>query len=77
MNAQYRKHVFLVLVMNKIARLICWDRGGAFVTALIHYGTEAFLLDFLIRYGNANREARGHDLTVESPIDDGARKPEL
>jgi hypothetical protein len=70
LSAQYRTHVFLVLIIKNIARLIRWDRGGAIVTAPIHYDNEPFLLDFLIRYGNANREARGHDVTVDTPTDD-------
>jgi hypothetical protein len=73
LGAQYRTHVFLVLIIKKIARLIRWDRGGAVVTAPIHYDNEPFLLDFLIRYSNANREARNHDVTVDSPTDDEAR----
>jgi hypothetical protein len=70
LGAQYCTHVFFILILKNVARLIRWDRGGAVVTAPIEYDKEPFLLDFLIRYNHASPEARGHDVTVASPTDD-------
>ncbi|KAF8264749.1 hypothetical protein EI94DRAFT_1591816, partial [Lactarius quietus] len=50
LSAQYRMHVFLILVIKNFARLIQWDCSGAVVTAPIRYDTEPFLFDFFIRY---------------------------
>lgn len=64
LSAQYRTHLFSVLVLKDSARLIRWDRGGAVVTDPIAFNTEPHLLDFFIRYDIAGREARGHDTNV-------------
>ena len=70
LGTQYRMHVFLILIIKNVARLIQWDHGGAVVTALIDYDKEPFLLDFLIRYNYASPEAHGHDVTVGSITND-------
>ncbi|KAH9953565.1 hypothetical protein BC827DRAFT_1366492, partial [Russula dissimulans] len=50
LSAQYRTHLFMVLIVDEYARLIRWDRGGAVVTKQICFDTESHLFDFLIRY---------------------------
>ena len=77
LGAQYRTHIFSVLIIKDYARLIRWDRGGAVVTEPVNYETESYLLDFLIRYDNASKEIRGHDPTVGLPTDDEERKARM
>jgi hypothetical protein len=74
LGAQYRTHVFFILILKNVARLIRWDHGSAVVTAPIEYDKEPFLLDFLIRYNHASPEACSHDVTVASPTDDENRE---
>ena len=64
LGAQYRTHIFCILVVKDYARLIRWDRAGAVVTEPIYYDDERHLFDFFIRYDRAGREVRGHDSTV-------------
>jgi hypothetical protein len=64
MSAQYRTHLFTVLILKEYARLIRWDRGGALVTEPIYHDGQPHLLDFFIRFNDATRAARGRDLTV-------------
>jgi hypothetical protein len=73
LSAQYRTHVFSILIIRNFARLIRWDCGGAVVTVPIYYNDESFLLDFLIHYSNANSKVRGHNVTVGFPTDDDAQ----
>ena len=61
LSTQYRTHTFSVLVMKDYARLIRWDRGGVIFTSPIGYG---HLLNFFVRYDEADREVCGHDPTV-------------
>jgi Fungal protein kinase len=70
LSAQYRTHLFLVLIFKHYSRLIRWDRGGAVVTEPISHETDSHLLDFLIRFKDADRQARGHDTTVGTPTED-------
>src|ERR1700682_568346 len=70
LGSQYRTHVFLVIVFKKYSRLLRWDRGGAVVTAPISHADELHVLDFLMRYSAADREARGHDPTVRRATED-------
>jgi Fungal protein kinase len=64
MSGQYRTHTFMVFIVKDYARLIRWDRSGALFTKPIYYNKESHLFDFFIRYDTADREARGHDITV-------------
>jgi hypothetical protein len=67
LGAQYRTHLFMVLITGEYARLIRWDRGGAVVTNRILFNSEPHLFNFLTRYDVASREVRGHDSTVSIP----------
>jgi Fungal protein kinase len=69
MGAQYRTHMFMVLIVKDYARLIRWDRSGAVVTESIKFNEQRHLYDFFIRYNVAEREACGHDSTVGVPSD--------
>ncbi|KAF8489211.1 hypothetical protein F5888DRAFT_1747923, partial [Russula emetica] len=54
------------IMSAQYARLIRWDRSGAVVTEPIYYNSQPHLFDFLVRYGIADSEVRGHDSTVHS-----------
>jgi hypothetical protein len=69
LGAQYRTHLFMVLIVEKYARLIRWDRSGAVVTEPIYFNKEPHLFNFLIHYDIADPEARGHDSTVGLPTE--------
>ena len=64
LSSQYRTHAFTVLICEKLARLIRWDRAGTIVTEPIHYNDDSYLCDFLTRYNDAPPNIRGHDSTV-------------
>jgi len=70
LSAQYCTHVFLVLILKDYSRLICWDRGGAVATEPIIHNDEPHLPEFLIRFKDACRQARGCDITVSLPTKD-------
>lgn len=70
LSAQYRTHLFMVLIVGEYARLIRWDRGGAVVTKRIEFNEVSHLFDFLVWYNGASSEDRGHDSTVSSPSED-------
>jgi hypothetical protein len=67
LGAQFRTHVFLVLIVHNYARIIRWDRGGAVVTAPIRFNKEPHLFDFFVRYNYANPDIRGSDSSVRAP----------
>ena len=69
MGAQYRTHVFMVLIVKDYARLIRWDRSGVVVTESIKFNEQRHLYDFFIRYNTAGPDVRGHDPTVDVPTD--------
>jgi hypothetical protein len=64
MSAQYRTHVFFVLICGEFARLIRWDRSGAIVTHRIEYNAVPDLVDFFIRFNHSPADVRGKDTTV-------------
>ena len=69
LSAQYCTHVFLVLIIKTLARIIHWDCGGAVITAPISYNQDPKLFNFLICYDNASCAIRGQDCTVDLPTD--------
>ncbi|KAH0833486.1 hypothetical protein J3R83DRAFT_12610 [Lanmaoa asiatica] len=48
MSAQFRTHVFSILLMPKKARILRWGREGVVVTEPIHYCDNTALVDFLL-----------------------------
>ena len=67
MAAQFRSHVFSLLVFPEYARILRWDRAGVIVTGEIDLTgrTGASLLaDFFWRYGNMTDPERGHDKNI-------------
>ena len=61
--AQFRTHVFSVLLFRRSARLMRWDRAGVIVSERILLNTSV-LTDFFWRFSEANAAYRGHDPTV-------------
>ena len=64
MGAQYRTHVFSILICLDYARLIRWDRSGAIVTGPIYYNVAPELFNFFIRFNHSPPDVRGLDTTV-------------
>ena len=61
--AQFRTHVFSILLFRKSARLMRWDRAGVIVSERIRLD-KSMLARFFWRFSNANASDRGHDPTV-------------
>ena len=61
--AQFRVHVFSVLLFRKSARLMRWDRAGVIVSERIRLD-KSVLAEFFWRFSNANAMERGYDPTV-------------
>lgn len=68
LGAQYRTHIFSVLIVHDQARIIRWDREGAIVTRPIFYNVEPHLVNFFSRYAQATPQTRGVDTSV-TPAD--------
>ena len=62
---QHRIFLFQVIIVNRWARFIRWDRSGALVTARFDYATDPQLLaGFIWRFSHMNGEQRGFDPTA-------------
>lgn len=70
LGTQYCTHVFSVLIIKNLVRLIRWDRSGAIVTEPIKYNKDLSFVDFLIRYDNASKAMCGHDPTIDFPSEE-------
>ncbi len=66
MAAQFRTHIFSVLVFRRgsYARLLRWDRAGVVVTEKIPFDKPA-IPEFYWRYCHASATERGHDASVQ------------
>ena len=62
---QHRLFIFQIILINRFARFIRWDRAGAVVTELFDYVDNPNLLaEFLWRFSHMNDKGRGFDPTV-------------
>ena len=62
---QHRLFLFQIVLINRFARLVRWDRAGAVVTELFDYVDKPDLLaEFLWRFDHMSDEERGLDTTV-------------
>jgi len=66
-GAQFRTHVYSVLIVKDTARILRWDRSGTIVTEAIHYNESPLLVEFFRRYSKASPEMRGRDQSVSEP----------
>ena len=73
MAAQFRTHVFSLLIFPKYARLLRWDRAGVVVTERIPV-VESTLAEFYWRYSHATPAVRGYDTSVERVLDPAKAK---
>jgi hypothetical protein len=73
LGAQFRTHVFSVLILRDTARLLRWDRSGAIVTEVIKYNEIDLLIEFLYRYSKAPAAMRGKDESASDPSPEEAR----
>jgi Fungal protein kinase len=64
MSAQYRTHIFSVLICGSKAQLIRWDRSSTIVTEPISYDEDPHLFDFFIRFDCLPPDVQGQDTTV-------------
>ena len=67
LGSQFRTHIFSVLIVRDLARIIRWDRSGAIVTEAIFYNQSSLLVDFFRRYSQAPPEMHGIDQSVSDP----------
>ncbi|KAI0648685.1 hypothetical protein C8Q79DRAFT_924162 [Trametes meyenii] len=64
-NNQHRTHHFTLVVLGCMARIVRWDRSGAFVSEKFNYVENPLLLGrFLWRYARLSPLQRGHDLSA-------------
>jgi hypothetical protein len=66
LGLQFRTHIFSVLIFDKSARLIRWDRSGAVVTCAFDF-RDPHLIDFFRRYDRSTPAQRGVDMSVSTP----------
>lgn len=68
MVAQFRTHVFSLLIFPKYARLLRWDRAGVGITERIPI-VEFTLAEFYWRYSRTTSAVRGHNTSAERVSD--------
>ena len=61
--AQFRTHLFSILLFSETARLMRWDRAGVIVSERIPLDNPA-LKQFFWRFNHSDAIGRGHDPTV-------------
>ena len=66
-GAQFRTHIYSVLIVRGTARLLRWDRSGTIVTDVIKYNDCDILAEFFYRYSKAPDAMRGKDESVLDP----------
>ncbi|GJJ09181.1 hypothetical protein Clacol_003403 [Clathrus columnatus] len=71
--AQFRTHIFSVLVFPEHARLFRWDRSGVVVTERFPLCSQYFM-EFFHLYNHATPHARGLDRSVNIPSVDDTSK---
>ncbi|KAF8632530.1 hypothetical protein AX17_004816 [Amanita inopinata Kibby_2008] len=72
--AQFRTHIFMVLIFSQYARLLRWDRAGVIVTKKFSFGSPS-IAEFYWRYCHATSEKRGHDISVSEGLGDFEMDP--
>lgn len=73
MAAQFRTHIFALLIFPGYARLLRWDRAGVVVTEQIMYDKKCIIPHFYWRYCHASAAERGLDTSVQ-PFSGGSNK---
>ncbi|KAG2057288.1 hypothetical protein BDR06DRAFT_832956, partial [Suillus hirtellus] len=50
LGAQYRTHIFSVLIIHNHAHIIRWDREGAIITTAFNYNNKSHLANFFYHF---------------------------
>ena len=66
-GAQFRTHLYSILICRDTARILRWDRSGTIVTEAIKFNESPFLAEFFRRYSQAPPAMRGVDTSVIEP----------
>jgi hypothetical protein len=74
LSAQFRTHIYSILIVRNTARILRWDRSGTIVTEAFDYDQSPYLVEFFLRYSAAPAAMRGKDETVLTPGRYEARK---
>ncbi|GJJ12264.1 hypothetical protein Clacol_006505 [Clathrus columnatus] len=61
--AQFRKHIFSLLIFKGCGRILFWDWSGIIVTERFRL-TDDYFAEFFWRYNKAKGGQRGHDETI-------------
>ncbi|KAG1800243.1 uncharacterized protein HD556DRAFT_1222013, partial [Suillus plorans] len=64
LGAQYRNHVFSILIISNRARIIRWDREGAIITNTFDYYYKLHLTNFFYHFAQASHALYGIDTSV-------------
>jgi hypothetical protein len=67
LGAQFWTHIYSVLIVKGIARILRWNRSGTIVTKPIAYNKSPHLVEFFWCYSAALAAMHGKDETVISP----------
>ncbi|KAH8917615.1 hypothetical protein BT69DRAFT_1226588 [Atractiella rhizophila] len=69
LSSQQRTRVFSFYVSQHSARLLCHSRAGFLVTPLFDYVATPHLRKVFWRFTHANDAERGHDTTMQDPLE--------
>src|SRR6266436_8342280 len=67
LSAQFRTHIFSVLIVRDTARLLRWDRTGTIVTEAFRYNECPILAEFFSRYSMASDARHSKDESISEP----------
>ncbi|KAF8223619.1 hypothetical protein L208DRAFT_1316021, partial [Tricholoma matsutake] len=67
LGSQFCTHIYFVIIVKDIARLLRWDRSSTVVTRAIKYNKSCHLAEFFCHYSKASPEMHGKDLSVLDP----------
>ena len=77
LGSQFHTHIFSVLIVRDLARIIRWDRSGAIVTEAIFYNQSSLLINFFRHYSQAPPEMRGIDQSVSDPMPEEKKRSKM
>jgi len=65
--AQFRTHVYSILIVRRLARILHWDRSGTIMMEAFKYDQCPHLAKFFCQYSRVLDNMRGKDGTVSMP----------
>ena len=66
-SAQFRTHVYSILIVKDTVRILRWDRSGTIVTEAIKYNKSPLLAEFFLHFSKASPQMHGMDQSVSDP----------